>query len=357
MHIAGDCGLSLNKEKSNILAYNVRNPPEEIEEIKLTENIKYLGTTISNKRNCFRDHKEQIIERAYRFSNQTASVAARSCNRLMIGKTFWKGVALPSVLHSTEAIAFTKEEINKLQVIENRSYRIILRAPQFTPVCALRAEVGASSCYTRDIKSKLGYVKYIMKENGNPLIKEIFIDMYEKQSTSWARTIKAYLKEVNLNIQGLKNTKNIDKVIKKIDSRIWKEEIQKKVTLTYYNKFKTEIKNEERIYGNNQESKVLFRARTNTLELQWRKKFINESTICQLCKEEEETLEHFLLDCQNLNNVRKECILLMKPQHENRDTIVKYLLLFEIENEKDIAKYKKILLKMWRERKEILNRI
>ena len=355
VHISGDNGLLLNKNKSNILAYNVKDPPEDIEGIKITDKIKYLGTTISNKRNCFKDHKEQTIAKAYKLSNQTASVAARSCNRLLVGKIFWKGVALPSLLHSTEAIYLSTEEMNKLQVIENKTFRIILRAPKYTPICALRAEAGASSYYTRDMKSKLNYVKYIMREGGNPLVKEIFLDMYDNQHTSWAKVVKTYLKEVNLNLQGLTNTKDLDKVIKNLDSKMWRDDIKKKTTLTYYRKFKTDIKGEENLYGNNQESMILFRARTNTLDLQWRKKFTNETIICQLCKEEEETLEHFLLDCKQLNYIRSECLLLMRPQPENKDEIIRKLLLFEAENVGNIEKYKKILYKLWKVRKEILD--
>ena len=114
VQIAGECGLEINKTKSNILIYNMKDPPTDIEGIEVTDSVKYLGTKIANKRNCFQEHKKQIFKKAYKFINQTASIAARSCNRLMVGKVFWKGVALPSLLHSMEAIYLTKAEINKL---------------------------------------------------------------------------------------------------------------------------------------------------------------------------------------------------------------------------------------------------
>ena len=213
----------------------------------------------------------------------------------MIGKVFWKGVALPSLLHSTEAIFLTKDEINKLQTLENKAYRLILRAPRYTPNSALRAEVGASCHYTRDIKTKLNYVRYIMKDNGNQIVKDIFLDQFEKQSTKWARVIKKYLQVLNVNLQGLVNMKDLDKSIKEIDSNLWKDEIQQKSTLKNYLIWKNNIKEEEKLYGNGLDSAILFRARTNTLDLQWRKRFIGEDTKCKLCQEEEKTLEHFLL--------------------------------------------------------------
>ena len=132
-----------------------------------------------------------MFKKAFTFTNQTASIAARSCNRLLIGKVFWKGVALPSLLHSMEAIFLTKAELSKLQIIENKVYRIILRAPRYTPNSALRSEVGASCHRTRDIKKKLNYVKYIMKENGNPLVKEILTSLTNKvhSGQEWSKDI------------------------------------------------------------------------------------------------------------------------------------------------------------------------
>ena len=200
----------------------------------------------------------------------------------------------------------------------------------------------------------MNYVKYILKENGNSLLKEIFLDSYEKQSTSWARTIKEYLKETNLNFEGLRNTKNLDKVIKELDTKKWKEEISQKSTLSKYASWKTEIKGEEKIYGNSLDSAILFRARTNTLDLQWRKKITNEDTTCQLCGKEEETLDHFILDCEKLNDVRSECLILAKPQMENRESILKSFLFFRLDSDTCVTKYKKTLYKLWKTRKECM---
>ena len=293
-----------------------------------------------------------MFKKAFKFINQTASIAARSCNRLMVGKVFWKGVALPSLLHSMEAIYLTKAEINKLQIIENKVYRIILRAPRYTPNSALRSEVGASCHYTRDMKNKLAYIKYIMNDNGNSLVKDIFLDIFEKQSTKWARVVKEYLKEIDLNIQGLLSITDLDKEIKKLDTKIWKEEIQQKSTLTNYYRWKPEIGEEERLYGNGIDSAILFRARTNTLDLQWRKRFTNDDTLCILCKREEETLDHFILRCEKLNSVRSEHIPELRPQAENSEIIIKRLLLFQVESDESILKNKKSLFKLWKEREK-----
>ena len=149
----------------------------------------------------------------------------------------------------------------------------------------------------------------------------------------------------------------MDRCIKELDSDLWKDEIQKKSTLEKYLIWKDNIKEEEKLYGNGLDSAILFRARTNTLDLQWRKKFIGEDTKCKLCQEEEETLEHFLLECKELNNKRNECLLLMRPYPENKEILIKKLLLFNWENEEEIFRNRKILHKLWKLREMKLKEI
>ena len=48
--MAASCGLMINKDKSNIMIYNSTEPhPDTIEDIKIVDNIKYLGVKITNK--------------------------------------------------------------------------------------------------------------------------------------------------------------------------------------------------------------------------------------------------------------------------------------------------------------------
>ena len=60
------------------------------------------------------------ISLAQKMSNMTYSIIARSCNKLMIGKSFWNCVALPSILYGSSMICWTKTEISKLQRQENK---------------------------------------------------------------------------------------------------------------------------------------------------------------------------------------------------------------------------------------------
>ena len=53
--IANDCGLSINKNKSNIIIFNSKNQPEYIEDIHATTNITYLGVKIKRTATSYKE--------------------------------------------------------------------------------------------------------------------------------------------------------------------------------------------------------------------------------------------------------------------------------------------------------------
>ena len=62
--IAQDCGLSINKAKSNILIYDSKEQPDHIEGKPVTNKMNCLGVTVQNKKDCFKLHKEECLNKA-----------------------------------------------------------------------------------------------------------------------------------------------------------------------------------------------------------------------------------------------------------------------------------------------------
>ena len=137
-------GLELNIEKSNIIIFNKKEEINVISGIKVVEEIKYLGINIINKRDAFYKHIENKITKAKRLERMTFSIIERSCNRMMIGKVYWKNICIPAILYGFDIMKINKKEVDNLQIIENNVYRRILRAASYTPVGVLRGEVGSS---------------------------------------------------------------------------------------------------------------------------------------------------------------------------------------------------------------------
>ena len=51
---------------------------------------------------------------ARKMANLTYSIIARSCNKIMIGKTYWKNVVLPGALYALSILTWTRNEKDEL---------------------------------------------------------------------------------------------------------------------------------------------------------------------------------------------------------------------------------------------------
>ena len=276
---------------------------------KYTITVKYLGITINEGRSCFNDHKKLKIKKAKELACMIMSVIARSSNKLLIGKTYWKSVVLPDVLYGAEIIPFTKSELNDIQRAENIAFRQILGAPRYAPVCTLRGEIGSSDMESRDQITKLKYLKHLLNSE-NDLLKEIAQLDISKKTTKFSRITQNYMEQLGINKEQLKvqtDQQTKDAVTCK-DTERWTAERNSKSSLEIYNKYKINVKEEDGLYDNSEESVLLFRARTNTLPLFWRNRFKQNATeedqLCPLCKMNVETLQHFLLRCTKLMHIR-----------------------------------------------------
>ena len=94
----------------------------------------------------------------------TYSTIANACDKILVGKTFWKSIAMPSFLFASEVLEYNEEELKTLQRIDNQVYRAILELPIYTATSALRSEIGASSTKCRDMKNKILFVKHIPRD-------------------------------------------------------------------------------------------------------------------------------------------------------------------------------------------------
>lgn len=178
-----------------------------------------------------------------------------------------------AVLHQT-----TQQIQNNLVL---RHFTLELTNGARTANSALRGEVGATSSEARDMKIKILFTKRLLEEDRNQLIREVFQAEYEEGKNPWIKTLKKYMNILNFKITDIQRNKkeNIIKKVKEWDTRKWLREMENKSTLTTYRQFKRSIKEEQWI-DNTENSKLLVRGRTNTLDLNWRNGYQGKSTKC-----------------------------------------------------------------------------
>ena len=181
-----------------------------------------------------------------------------------------------------------------------------------------------------------------MMQSKNQLFSGVFRVMWEERRGEWVRQLEEYLGEVEIGELRSMSKEKVKLKVHAWDEARWRRELYMKETLELYrNKSKIQ---EERIYNYSFGSVILFRCLTNTLKLNWRRRYQGREVECNLCGErEEETLDHFLRQCSGLRHkgarhgVREE------------DELVE-MLLFSNQSTMKIEKWRKYLEESWRER-------
>ena len=141
----------------------------------------------------------------------------------------------------------------------------------------------------------------------------------------------------------------------------WKKGMEGKSTLRWYRNKK--MIGREEWYQGDWAGKLLFKARSDTLELNGRNRDVREQR-CQLCNEEKETLEHFIIECEKYRKQRKILdtqiakIIGRKEWEKRKDGEDRGILtVLGLTNDKDIDKrivshVKMFLTESWSARKE-----
>ena len=134
------------------------------------------------------------------------------------------------------------------------------------------------------------------------------------------------------------------------DNRLWRVGLDKLSSVGIYREFKLKIK-EEGGYDNSFGSNLLFKARSNTLQLNDRKRHykVDKDTSCKLCGEGMEDMNHFILKCCKLNSKRRGGLIERTGGTTEKEILGG--LLFKKENLKET---KDMLEDLWREREVLI---
>ena len=102
--------------------------PRETEEIEVVQKIKYLGLIIQDKKDILDKQRERIVGQIRKLGNMSYSIIMKSGHRVLIGKTYWKSIVLPSALCGAELITLREldiAEIRKWCLLKNSECPII----------------------------------------------------------------------------------------------------------------------------------------------------------------------------------------------------------------------------------------
>ena len=327
-----DFGVKFSSEKSKVMVVNRSEDENSI--WRLGENVleqtgeyKYLGVCMSAD-GCVK-MKHEKISQLNQWVGRLGSVARMRACKYEVLREVWKSVAVPSVMYGMNVVTWNENEIGKLEVGQNKMARMALNAPRYAAVEALRGDMGWSTFRERHIKATLRYKVRLQEMEDTRLVRKIYL--WNERCSRWLKRCMGMVNrsgmqfvwtggrqgvhewrmeydndEVNeLDVRMWKNV--IDKEVKGVGLRKWRNEVERKSTLVWYKD--KEAPAYERWYDGSLGSDLLFRARAQCMDVNARNYRWSEShsKVCQMCDmEEDETVEHVVLECVKYDRERME---------------------------------------------------
>ena len=126
-----EIGLELNVDKSEIIVFSsCEDGRTKVNGIKMVKQIKYLGITLSNKRNIMEDYVREKLDKSRNYE---------CWMRYLLGgnhwevnkdvhwrKSIWKGAISSSLMHGMAAIALKKKGLKRLEKVQNNIQYVVV---------------------------------------------------------------------------------------------------------------------------------------------------------------------------------------------------------------------------------------
>ena len=88
------------------------------------------------------DAKNKKLFKAQQWYGRVGSVARFMATRYECFRGIWKSMAVPSIMYGMNVMKWTKGELDKLEVIQNKVGRMAQEADRYVGVEAIRGDMG-----------------------------------------------------------------------------------------------------------------------------------------------------------------------------------------------------------------------
>lgn len=311
LHITNTYGkeweLKFSEKKCKVMEFNTEERNQWVlgnTVLEIVDKYIYLGLEV-NKEGIGEEKQRKINEgKARKMAGIIMNSGSRSINKFDVGKSLWKGVAVPYCLYGSEITKYREADITKLEIVQNTIGRWGLGAPRSTAVEALRGDMGWSSFRERIIKGKIAFIKKIESLGADRWARRVLEENGAK--STWKKEVERWKSKEQLTEDWEDmRIKDIKKKIRANGLNRWKAGMEGKSTLKWY-KRKQKPEGVTWHWGD-WGSKLLYKARTGTLELNGRNREV-ENQKCSCRTQVKETVEHFIVECDKYNGQRSTLI-------------------------------------------------
>ena len=239
-------------------------------------------------------------------------------SRIEVALQYYTGIITPKLLTNSETWSMiSNQNTQELEKIQNTTLKRLLRLPNGTPSCALRAELGVWSVRRQIMKRKLMYLHKLINYPEENLTRRILMEQTTMPSPTWISKLQLESLTTGISID-LEELKSIgkEKWVKTINEAMQKAEDQDLVefrkTSKKYGDMQGTVKAKEYIKMSTEESMNILKLRLGMTAAKANYHNMYNETSCRRCKKENETAEH-LIKC-NMDNTEENHELMSNYQ-------------------------------------------
>jgi len=261
--IANIYGLKINEKKSKILVINNRTTKTHIQGIPIVEEEKYLGFEILCRRSNFlKIHKDHKLLNLRKFEHMIYALVANKVNKVLLSKSLWQNLALPTILYGLPVFDLNKGDIKRLNNVQMRIFKRALNVPKQTSNNYVIEECRIKTIEEIDQCSKLVFLRHCLI-NTTKLASAISLEWERKNKT--LDKYRLAVNNLNLEFTNIEYTENIKSINHQLYVKIMRNEMNTNSCLQLYN-FHHNFKRKPRTWRNNAKDKILAMLQSGVLK-------------------------------------------------------------------------------------------
>ena len=310
--------MPLNETKCNILTINNKSPHAvpvlmvNGKQMVHADKIKYLGD-IFNKNGSNHDLIEDRINKGKRCIINTiceCRAVTNGCKEIQTLILMYKTLFIPTLIYNSEAWSnLTNNEAARLQRIQLNFLKRILQVPKSTPNAIVYLELGIIPIANEIHCRQLRFLHHILNLELNDPVRRSYnqLKMFPFEN-NWYYEVVGLLKMYSINIT--------EEEIASKTLFEWKSIIKRSVTSTCLMQLNVQKESlsigssipnyttmRRNAYYNNlspQHARTMFRIRSGTLDVKVMRRYLYDDTLCRLCGQGDEDVEHIVNKCSKL---------------------------------------------------------
>jgi hypothetical protein len=128
--------------------------------LKETDHGKYLGVTVKRRKNCYKLHLKQAVNKAKKLVWPITKLLKGLGRANKVAHDLYYIYAIGRITYGLDMAEIDQETINAINVAQNKIARVALGAAKWTKTTILRGELGFSPIEDTIAKQKLGLLPY-----------------------------------------------------------------------------------------------------------------------------------------------------------------------------------------------------